>query len=73
MQALGKDSTGQVGITYANQKSKGGMGFRKLRDFNLALLGKQAWHLLNNDDSLVTKVFKAWYFPRSSVLDAKLG
>lgn len=54
-------------------KNMGGMGFRKLNDFNLALLGKQAWRLLNNEESLVTKVFKARYFPKCSLLDAGLG
>lgn len=54
-------------------KRMGGMGFRNLRDFNLALLGKQAWRLLNNEESLVTKIFKARYFPKCSFLDAELG
>lgn len=49
------------------------MGFRKLHDFNLALLGKQTWRLLNNENSLAFKVFKARYFPKCSILDAKLG
>lgn len=54
-------------------KSIGGLGFRKLHDFNLALLGKQAWRLLNNEESLVTKIFKARYFSKCSFLDAELG
>lgn len=44
-----------------------------MHDFNLALLGKQAWRLLNNEDFLVTKIFKARYFLKCSLLDTKLG
>ncbi|KAM6566185.1 hypothetical protein CsatA_025313 [Cannabis sativa] len=54
-------------------KSKGGMGFRNLRDFNLSLLGKQGWRLMANQDSLVSRVFIARYFPHGSFLTATLG
>ncbi|KAL6509415.1 hypothetical protein OROGR_022725 [Orobanche gracilis] len=37
----------------------GGMGFRKLREMNLTLLGKQAWRLIMRPDSLVARVYKA--------------
>lgn len=49
------------------------MGFRRLRDFNLAMLCKHAWRLVNNPDSLVGQSFKVRYFPNSSFLQAKLG
>ena len=51
----------------------GGIGFKKLHDFNLALLGKQGWKLLTNPSSLVTQVYKARYFPHGSLLESKLG
>lgn len=54
-------------------KSKGGMGFRSLRDFNLCLLGKQGWRLLNQPDSLVSRVYKARYYPSGDFLKAELG
>uniref|UniRef100_A0A803NFE6 Reverse transcriptase domain-containing protein n=1 Tax=Cannabis sativa TaxID=3483 RepID=A0A803NFE6_CANSA len=54
-------------------KDVGGMGFRNLRDFNLALLGKQGWRLLTRTDSLVSMVFKARYYPHGSYLNAPLG
>uniref|UniRef100_A0A803NG08 RNase H type-1 domain-containing protein n=1 Tax=Cannabis sativa TaxID=3483 RepID=A0A803NG08_CANSA len=54
-------------------KDRGGLGFRKLRDFNIALLGKQGWRLMSNPQSLVGRIFKSRYFPRGSFLDAELG
>ncbi|KAM6551132.1 hypothetical protein CsatB_000940 [Cannabis sativa] len=53
-------------------KSTGGLGFKDLREYNLPLLGKQAWRLLVNDTTLVSKVFKARYFPKGSFLTSSL-
>ncbi|XP_030502309.1 uncharacterized protein LOC115717464 [Cannabis sativa] len=54
-------------------KHAGGLGFRDLRDFNLALLGKQGWRLLTHDSSLVGRVFKAKYYSTTTILKAELG
>nr|XP_023873925.1 uncharacterized protein LOC111986517 [Quercus suber] len=54
-------------------KHKGGMGFRDLSAFNLAMLAKQVWRLIHNTHSLFHRVYKAWYFPRGSFLTAELG
>ncbi|XP_074337381.1 putative mitochondrial protein AtMg00310 [Apium graveolens] len=51
----------------------GGLSFRQLHDFNVALLGKQGWRLITNPESLVARIFKAFYFPQSNFLHAKLG
>ena len=47
------------------------MGFRDLRAFNLAMLAKQGWRLLHDNNSLVFQCLKARYFPRTSLFIAK--
>lgn len=54
-------------------KKYGGMGFKDLTTFNLAMLGKHGWKFQTHTDCLVTKLFKARYFPPSDYLGAKIG
>ena len=51
-------------------KSEGGMGFRDLHSFNLAMLAKQIWRLVTNPDSLCAQILKAKYYPNGSILQA---
>lgn len=51
-------------------KSKGGLGFRNLNGFNMALLGKHCWNFISNPLSLVARVYKAKYYPDSHLLQA---
>ena len=39
-------------------KNDGGMGFRDLRSFNLAMAANQGWRLLHDHDSLLLSVSK---------------
>lgn len=51
-------------------KNCGGLRLRELKKFNLSMLAKQRWRLLN---PLVSAVMKAMYHPNSSFLDATIG
>lgn len=54
-------------------KHDGGLGFRELESFNLALLGKMAYRLLKEPNALWARVLKGIYFPTSDFLHAGKG
>jgi hypothetical protein len=54
-------------------KSKGGLGYRDLENFNTVLLAKQGWRLIQNPQSLVARILKEKYFSGCSFLDSVLG
>jgi len=51
-------------------KRKGGMGFWDLRCFNLAMLGKQGWHLISWPKSLYARIHKGSYFHDTDFMQA---
>ena len=54
-------------------KALGGLGFRSVREFNCALIRKQAWRIAKNTNLLVYQVLKARYFPGRSFFHARMG
>ncbi|MBA0850344.1 hypothetical protein Goshw_028577 [Gossypium schwendimanii] len=42
-----------------------------MRLFNIALLGRQVWRLINNKESLCFKVLSSKYFPDGNIFNAK--
>lgn len=54
-------------------KLDGGLGFQNIKKFNVALLAKQGWRLIDKPDSLLTCVLKAKYYFSTNFLKARLG
>ena len=54
-------------------KAADGMGFHQVKQFNLALLAKQGWRLQTMQNSLLYRLFKMQYFPRTNFIHALIG
>uniref|UniRef100_A0A8I6XX79 Reverse transcriptase domain-containing protein n=1 Tax=Hordeum vulgare subsp. vulgare TaxID=112509 RepID=A0A8I6XX79_HORVV len=52
-------------------KQEGGLGFKDLHTFNLAMFAKHAWRLLDSPKSLCARVLKARYYPHTDILNAE--
>lgn len=59
--------------TLCKSKEDGGLGFHDIGRFNQALLGKQAWRVFSQPNSLMARILKSRYFKNSSFLEASLG
>ena len=51
-------------------KAEGGMGFRDIKLFHIAMLGKQGWRLMVNPESLCARVLKGKYYHTSDFMSA---
>jgi hypothetical protein len=51
-------------------KSEGGMRFRDMQAFNVALLGKQAWRIIMKPDSLCSQVLQTRYLHNQELMAA---
>lgn len=67
----GKDKMHWVNwLLMCKSKRDGGLGFHDLRTFNFAFLGKQIWRIIQNSDSLFSRVYKDKYFPNCDIPDS---
>ncbi|KAL0403882.1 UNVERIFIED_CONTAM: putative mitochondrial protein [Sesamum radiatum] len=44
-------------------KNKGGLGLKRLHAFNRALLAKKLWRIIDNPNSLISRIWKQRYYP----------
>ncbi|GKV19445.1 hypothetical protein SLEP1_g29706 [Rubroshorea leprosula] len=52
-------------------KREGGLGFRSLHEFDMAMLAKQGWRLMREPNSLAGRVLKVKYFRRTDFLHSR--
>nr|ABD28421.1 RNA-directed DNA polymerase, related [Medicago truncatula] len=48
----------------------GGMGFKGLKAFNMAMVGKRIWKLVSTPESIITHLLKVKYFPQGDYFGA---
>lgn len=53
-------------------KKEDGLDFRDFKAFNMAMVSKQGWHLLEKSHALVSRIFKARYCRRTYFFDVNL-
>lgn len=59
--------------TVSAPKSSGGLGFWSLHDFNIALLAKQFWRIINNPIGFWVRILHGHYFPNRDALNVSKG
>ncbi|KAK5840387.1 hypothetical protein PVK06_009286 [Gossypium arboreum] len=74
-----KNKAGKKGLYWCARKElfvpkeEGGMVFCDLSKFNIALLAKQGWCIMENPSSLIARVLRAKYFNGFNFMEASLG
>ncbi|KAL0386132.1 UNVERIFIED_CONTAM: hypothetical protein Sradi_3007500 [Sesamum radiatum] len=69
-QEAGKTIHWLVWSKVCRSKKEGVLGMRCLKEFNVALLCKQAWRVSTATDSLVHRLFKARYLSETMLIQA---
>ncbi|KAL8122804.1 hypothetical protein AgCh_010976 [Apium graveolens] len=72
-------STDRKGINWvawgglSMSKCHGGLAFRNLYRYNVALMAKHVWNFIHNPNALVSRFYKAKFFSNSHILQAKVN
>ncbi|CAN1146994.1 Putative ribonuclease H protein At1g65750, partial [Linum perenne] len=61
------------GSILTKRKSEGGLGFKNFHLFNMALLAKQGWRLIQEKNQLWARLLKGMYFSNTDFLNAQKG
>lgn len=69
---VGEVCTGVIG-RFCIAMLNGGLGFRDIVKFNIALLAKQGWHLISKLDSLLARSLQAKYYCSCDFMHSGLG
>ncbi|KAL0331115.1 UNVERIFIED_CONTAM: putative mitochondrial protein [Sesamum angustifolium] len=56
-----------------DSKLQGGLGFRRLHLFNLAMLAKNLWRIFTSPERPLCRVLRARYFPHGNIFAATVG
>ena len=59
--------------TLCSRRDKGGLGYRDLHLFNLAMLARQVWRIVMNPDSLCARLLMAKYCPDGDLMKVREG
>lgn len=54
-------------------KGERGIELKIIQDFNMDMLANSIWWLYSNHRSMVAKIIKSKYYPKTNVLQAKIG
>jgi hypothetical protein len=54
-------------------KYRDSLGFKDIEIFNLSLLARQVWWIVNDQEVLSSRILKVLYYPNLDILDADLG
>lgn len=54
-------------------KNEGGLGFKKFKSFNLALVAKNWWRIMSQSDIILSLLFKVVCAPHNYIFRAKKG
>ncbi|KAL2240948.1 UNVERIFIED_CONTAM: hypothetical protein Sindi_0736000 [Sesamum indicum] len=56
-----------------HRMKEGGLGFRRMREYNIAILAKLAWCVVTQPNNILHQVLRHRYFPNATFFEARPG